>query len=137
MERRRWGYKRLHVLLRREGFAVNHKRVYRLYREEGLTVRRRKRKRISVPRREKVAPVQPCERWSMDFISDTLWNGRRFRSLTIVDDFTREAAAIEVDTSLPAARVIGVLERLEQERGLPRRIVVDNGPEFAGKALDA
>ena len=137
VERRRWGYKRLHVLLRREGFAVNHKRVYRLYREEGLTVRRRKRKRISVPRREKVAPVQPCERWSMDFISDTLWNGRRFRSLTIVDDFTREAAAIEVDTSLPAARVIGVLERLEQERGLPRRIVVDNGPEFAGKALDA
>jgi putative transposase len=136
-ERRRWGYKRLHVLLRREGFVVNHKRVYRLYREEGLMVRRRKRKRISVPRLEKQAPTGPQERWSMDFISDALCTGRRFRSLTIVDDFTREAAAIEVDTSLPAARVIAVLERLEHERGLPRRITVDNGPEFAGKALDA
>jgi putative transposase len=137
LERRRWGYKRLHILLRREGFRLNHKKTYRIYKEEGLSVRRRKRKRISVVRCEKVAPVGPRERWSMDFISDCLWNGRRFRSLTIVDDFTREAAAIEVDTSLPAKRVIDVLERLEQERGLPKRIVVDNGPEFAGKVLDA
>ena len=118
LERRRWGYKRLHILLRREGFGLNHKKTYRIYKEEGLSVRRRKRKRISVARCEKVAPVGPRERWSMDFISDSLWNGRRFRSLTIVDDFTREAAAIEVDTSLPAMRVIAVLERLEQERGL-------------------
>jgi putative transposase len=137
VERRRWGYKRLHVLLRREGFLVNHKRVYRVYREEGLAVRRRKRKRISAPRVEKVAPIGPRERWSMDFVSDALANGRRFRSLTIVDDFSREVPAIEVDTSLPASRVISVLERLERERGLPKKIVVDNGPEFAGKALDA
>jgi putative transposase len=132
-ERRRWGYQRLHVLLRREGFVVNHKRVYRLYREEGLMVRRRRRKRISVPRLQKQSPTEPQERWSMDFISDALCSGRRFRSLTIVDDFTREAAAIEVDTSLPAARVIAVLERLERERGLPR------GEErgAAGTHLDA
>lgn len=136
-QRPRWGYKRLHVLLLREGARINHKRVYRLYREEGLAVRRRKRKRVAVPRQVRESPVQPNERWSMDFISDALAQGRRFRCLTLVDDFTRECPLIEVDTSIPALRVIRGLEHLALTRGLPKQIVVDNGPEFAGKLLDA
>ena len=136
-QRPRWGYKRLHVLLLREGVQVNHKRVYRLYREEDLAVRRRKRKRVAIPRQVRAHPVQPNERWSMDFISDALAQGRRFRCLTLVDDFTRECPLIEVDTSIPALRVIRELEHLALTRGLPKQIVVDNGPEFAGKLLDA
>ena len=136
-QRPRWDYKRLHVLLLREGVQVNHKRVYRLYREEGLAMRRRKRKRVAVPRQVRERPVQPNERWSMDFISDALAQGRRFRCLTLVDDFTRECPLIKVDTSLPALRVIRELDHLALTRGLPRQIVVDNGPEFAGKLLDA
>ena len=136
-ERRRFGYRRLWVLLRREGFEVNHKRVYRLYREEGLAVRRRKRKRIAsgvrIPRQ---APEHPNQRWSMDFVSGALANGRRIRVLTVIDDFTRESLATEVDTSLPSMRVTRVLDRLADERGLPEVITVDNGPEFAGKTLD-
>ena len=137
-ERRRFGYRRLWVLLRREGFEVNHKRVYRLYREEGLAVRRRKRKRIaSVVRVPRQAPERPNQRWSMDFVSDALANGRRIRVLTVIDDFTRESLATEVDTSLPGMRVPRVLDRLADERGLLEVITVDNGPEFAGKTLDA
>ena len=136
-ERRRFGYRRLTVLLRREGWAVNHKRVYRLYREAGLGVRRRKRKRIGAVERQALAiPTQQNERWSMDFISDALSAGRKFRSLNIVDDFNRECLAAEVDTSLTGARVVRVLERLREFRGLPRILVMDNGPEFAGQALD-
>lgn len=136
-ERPRWGYKRLHVLLRREGHRCNHKLVYRLYREAGLTVRRRSRKRVAVPRQPLTTPAGPNERWSMDFVSDALADGRKFRSLTIVDDFTRECPAIEVDTSLTGRRIIRVLEHLAQIRGLPQGIVCDNGPEFAGHLLDA
>ena len=137
-ERRRFGYRRLWVLLRREGFDVNHKRVYRLYREEGLAVRRRKRKRMAgVARVPMPAPQRRNERWSMDFVSDALGNGRRIRVLTVIDDFTRECLATEVDTSLPGLRVARVLDRLALERGLPESITVDNGPEFAGKTLDA
>ena len=137
-ERRRFGYRRLWVLLRREGFEVNHKRVYRLYREEGLAVRRRKRKRMAgVARVPMPAPQHRNERWSMDFVSDALGNGRRIRVLTVIDDFTRECLATEVDTSLPGLRVARVLDRLALERGLPESITVDNGPEFAGKTLDA
>lgn len=137
-ERRRFGYRRLTVLLRREGPAVNHKRVYRLYREEGLTVRRRKRQRIgAVERQPLTIPTRPNERWSMDFVSDALTDGRRFRSLNIVDDYNRECLAAEVDTSIPGARVVRVLERLRELRGLPEVLVMDNGPEFAGQALDA
>ena len=136
-ERPRFGYRRLTVLLRREGWAVNHKRVYRLYREAGLGVRRRKRKRIGAVERQALAiPTQQNERWSMDFISDALSAGRKFRSLNIVDDFNRECLAAEVDTSLTGARVVRVLERLREFRGLPRILVMDNGPEFAGQALD-
>ena len=134
--RPRWGYQRLHVLLRREGYRVNHKLVLRLYREEGLAVRRRARKHVAVPRVPRPAPTGANARWSMDFVSDALADGRPFRCLTIVDDFTRECPAIEVAQSLPALQVIQVLERLAATRGLPGSIVCDNGPEFAGRALD-
>ena len=137
LERSRFGYKRLHVLLRREGFLVNHKRVYRLYRREGLMVKRRKRKRVALPRSPLPLPGGPNERWSMDFVTDTLADGRAIRTLNIVDDFTRECRAIEVDTSLPGLRVARVLERLRLQHGLPKTIVVDNGPEFSGRLLDA
>lgn len=132
-ERRRFGYRRLTVLLQREGWKVNHKRVYRVYRAEGLLVRRRKRKRIGKVERPAVAtPTGLNQRWSMDFISDALSTGRKFRSLNIVDDYNRECLAAEVDTSLTGARVVRVLERLREERGLPQTLVPDNGPEFAG-----
>ena len=134
--RPRWGYRRLHILLAREGVRVNWKRVYRVYREEGLTVRRRRRKRVAVPREPMPTPQRMNQRWSMDFVHDMLQNGRRIRMLNVVDDCTRECLAIETDTSLPGARVIAVLERLSELRGLPRAIVTDNGPEFAGRALD-
>jgi putative transposase len=136
--RSRFGYRRLHVLIARDGTTVNHKRVYRLYRQAGLQVRRRRRKRLT--RGERVplpAPTQRRERWSMDFTLDTLADGRAFRTLNIVDDYTRECVAIEVDRSLPGLRVTRVLERLRTTVGLPQSIVVDNGPEFAGRTLEA
>jgi putative transposase len=136
-QRRRFGYRRLHALLRREGWRVNHKAVHRIYVEEGLQVRQRKRKRLArALRRPMLVPQAPNQRWSMDFQHDLLATGQRFRSLNIVDDFSRECPAIEVDTSLPGARVVRVLERLAETRGLPKEIIVDNGPEMIGKALD-
>ncbi len=136
--RRRFGYRRIHDLLRREGEVVNHKRVHRLYREDGLAVRNRRRKRIAqAERRPMPTPEAVNQRWSMDFMRDTLADGRPFRTLNVVDDFSRECLVIEVDTSLPGPRVARVLERLGAERGLPGAIVMDNGPEFAGKVLDA
>jgi putative transposase len=133
----RWGYRRLYVLLRREGQMVNRKRVYRLYREEGLAVRRRKRKRVAVARQPMLAPSRLNEAWAIDFMSDALSNGRRYRILNVVDVLTRESLASEVDTSLPAARVIQSLEEIALERGYPTRITLDNGPEFRSQALDA
>lgn len=117
---------------------VNHKKVLRLYREEGLAVarRRRKKKHVAVARVPLPRPSQRTERWSMDFVSDALADGRTFRCFTMVDDFTRESPAIEVAQSIPAWRVIHVLDRLAASVGLPKSIVCDNGPEFAGKALD-
>ncbi len=136
-ERRRFGYRRLHVLLRREGLAVNHKRVYRIYREEGLSVRRRCRKRVARERCPARAPTGPDQRWSLDFVSDALSWGRKIRLLTIVDAFTRESLAIEVDTSLSGERVARVLDRVISERGAaPQEIVLDNGPELTSRALD-
>jgi putative transposase len=117
---------------------VNHKRVYRLYGEEALGVRRRKRQRIGAVERQAVTvPTRCLERWSMDFVSDALSAGRKFRSLNIVDDFSRECLATEVDTSIPGWRVVRVLERLGELSGWPEVLVMDNGPEFAGQALDA
>jgi putative transposase len=137
VERRGYGYRRLAVLLRRAGEVVNHKRVDRLYREAGLSVRRRKRKRIGAVERQSLAlPTHTNQRWSMDFVSDGLGDGRKFRSLNIVDDYSRECVAAEVDTSIPGGRVVRVLERLGELRGLPQVLVTDNGPEFAGQALD-
>ena len=136
-ERRRFGYRRLHALLRREGWGVNHKAVHRIYVEEGLQVRKRKRKRVARSERQPmVVPQAPNRRWSMDFQHDLLATGQRFRSLNIVDDFSRECPAIEVDTSLPGTRVVRVLDRLAETRGLPLEIVLDNGPEMICKALD-
>lgn len=137
LERVRWGYRRLHLLLIREGRQVNVKRVYRLYREEGLAVRRRKRKRVAVARAPQPAPSRLNERWTMDFMSDVLAGGKRFRILNVVESLSREALASEVDTSLPALRVIRALEEIALERGYPRRIVVDNGSEFRSMVLDA
>jgi putative transposase len=135
---RRFGYRRLAVLLRREGLVVNHKRVHRVYKAAGLQVRRRRRKRVAVARAERPAtPLRANQRWSMDFMHDALQDGRVFRVLNIVDDCSRECLAIEVDTSLTGRRVVAVLERVGDERALPHTIVVDNGPEFAGTALDA
>jgi putative transposase len=136
MKRPRFGYRRLHLMLRRQGWKVNHKRVYRIYRAEGLAIRRKRRKRLAWIRVKLPLPTRPNERWSMDFVHDTLATGRKFRTLNIVDDLTREALAIEVDTSLGGARVVRVLERLVELRGLPAVIVCDNGPEFTGRALD-
>ena len=131
-----WGSPRLTWLLRREGRVVNHKKVERLYREEGLTVRRRHRKRVARPRIEMPTPRRADEQWSMDFMRDQLAGGRVFRLLTVVDHFTRESPVIEVDLSLPGARVAQVLDRVGGHRGLPRSIRLDNGPEFTGRALD-
>ncbi len=134
----RFGYRRLIVLLHREGIEVNHKKAYRLYTEEDLKVRRKRKKiRSRVRTAPLPVPSRPNERWSMDFMQDCLADGRRFRVLTIVDDFTRECPAIEVDTSIPGARVVRVLERLAFTRGLPQLIVSDNGSEFTGRVLDA
>jgi putative transposase len=134
----RYGYRRLHILLRREGWRVNHKRVYRLYREEGLGIRVKRRKKLaSAPRVLPPPAHRPQERWSMDFLSDTLADGRRFRVLTIVDTVSRLSPAIEVGSSLTGERVVAVLERLQRTTGMPKRIATDNGPEFISKALDA
>lgn len=136
-QKRRYGYRRLHVLLRREGWQLNQKRTYRVYREAGLMVRKRKRKRIAgIERVVKPMPRVPNDSWSMDFVSDGLVDGRRVRCLNIVDDFTKQCLAIEVDTSLPGRRVVHVLQRLAESRGLPKGITVNNGPEFVSKALD-
>jgi len=136
-ERKRFGYQRLHVLLRREGFPVNVKRIYRLYKEEGLSVRKRIRKRLKgCLRKDLQAPTRPGEQWAMDFTSDALADGRALRTLNVVGTFTRECLAIEVDTSLPGLRVARVLDRIIHERGKPEVLVTDNGPEFASRVFD-
>ena len=136
-QRKRFGSPRLHIMLKREGLVVNHKKTERLYREEGLALRRkRKRKRAAGIRVVMAPPQRINKRWSMDFVTDNIVTGRRFRALTIVDDYSRECPAIEVDTSLGGRRVVSVLDRLSETRGLPEVITIDNGPEFAGKALD-
>ena len=133
----RYGYRRLHALLRREGHRINEKRTHRLYRELGLQVRRKPRKRPARANRQpRTVPEQPNEQWSMDFMADSPADGRAIRMLNILDDASRECLAIEVDTSIPALRVCRVLDRLVEERGAPDRIVIDNGPEFTGKYLD-
>ena len=137
IEHPRWGSPMLTWRLRQEGVRDNHKRIRRLYRLEGLAVRRQRRKRVARPRVMLPPPTAPNERWSMDFMRDTLADGRAFRLFTLVDDCTRECPVLEVDLSLGAERVVAILEQLAGSRGLPRTIVVDNGPEFQSRALDA
>jgi len=137
-QRPRFGYRRLGILLRRAGWRVNDKRVYRLYRADGLAVRRRRRRKLAAGTRIVLpVPTQPNQRWSMDFMGDTLASGRTFRTLNIVDDCSRECLEIEVDTSISGVRVTRVLDRIGEGRPLPAVIVLDNGPEFTSKALDA
>ncbi|MBY5721696.1 IS3 family transposase [Rhizobium leguminosarum] len=135
-ERRRFGYRRIHVLLRREGHLVNHKRLFRLYREEKLAVRKRSgRKRAIGTRAPMLVPMVANDRWSLDFVSDQFTDGRRLRILTVVDDCTRECLALVADTSLSGLRVARELDRIIEERGKPRMIVSDNGSEFTSNAI--
>ena len=136
--RPRFGYLRLHVMLRREGWVVYTKRVRRIYREEGLTVRlTHRRKRASHLRVVPPQPRQLNERWSMDFVADTLLDGRRFRALTVVDNWSRHSHIIEPDFTLTGTKVVAALERVAKRTGYPQMITVDNGSEFTSKALDA
>lgn len=135
----RYGYRRLHVLLKREGWHVNHKRIYRLYRQEGLSLRLKSRKkRVSLLRPTKVEAQSPNEHWSMDFVADQLADGRRFRVLTLVDNFSRVSPAIRAERSMGGEKVVEVLEEAVQKHAgvYPKVISVDNGPEFTSKALD-
>jgi putative transposase len=136
-ERPRFGYRRLPIRLRREGLVANRQRIERLYRADGLAVRRRGRMRLASADRGRPTPSRrPNEQWALDFMRDTLATGRRIRLLTVIDPCTRETLATEVDTSLPGDRVVRVLDRIAGEQGLPARIVLDNGPELTGKALN-
>ena len=134
----RYGYRRLHVLLRREGWPVNHKRIYRLYRLDGLVIRQKtpRRKRSSRYRGDRLDITRPNQTWAMDFVSDTLFDGRPIRVLTVVDCHTRESLAIEPRASFRAYQVAEALDRITRERGRPKSIRCDNGPEFAGRVLD-
>jgi putative transposase len=133
----RYGYRRLWLLLRREGWAVNHKRVYRLYRQEALALRKRPRRKASARARDHRPPVEAANQaWAMDFVTVTLADGRRVRVLTVLDLFTRESLALRADARFPGAQVVRVLEELAYLRGVPKSLRVDNGPEFSGKMLD-
>lgn len=131
----RYGYLLLHGMLTASGAVVNCKRTYRLYVAEGLQVKRRRRKRLARPRQPLAVPQRPNERWSMDFVSDQLACGRRFRVLNIVDDFSRECVGQVVDLGISGNRVARLLDQLAETRGLPATLVSDNGPEFTSKAM--
>jgi putative transposase len=133
----RYGYRRIHILLLREGWQVNHKKIYRIYCEEELSLRaKKKKKRPSHIRVPLTAPTGPNERWTMDFIFDRLESGQRFRALTVLDMYTRESLAIVPGVSLTGEKVVGCLENLRKMRGAPKSIQVDNGSEFYSKAMD-
>ncbi len=136
-QRRRFGYRRLGILLRRDGIVVNHKRLYKMYARENLQVRKRMKRRVALGRGVPAPVVSTInERWSLDFVHDTLSNSRRIRTLNVVDDFTRQALAIEVDTSLSGQRVARTLDRIAMERGgYPKTIVLDNGTELTSLAM--
>lgn len=135
-ERRRFGYRRIHIMLQRQGIVMNQKKLRRLYREERLQVRRRGgRKRALGTRRPMVLPTSANERWSLDFVSDAFTDGRRFRVLAVVDDFTRECLGLIADTSLSGARVVRELDAIMARRGKPHTIVSDNGTELTSIAV--
>jgi putative transposase len=135
----RFGFWRIYVLLRREGWKVNHKRIYRLYKAEGLNLRtkRPRRRKAAANRMDRIVLTGPNQSWSMDFVSDSLFDGRKFRALTVVDNHTREYVAIEVAQSLTGDDVVRVLTNIAKERHqYPLRVQADNGPEFVSLALD-
>lgn len=134
----RYGYLRIYILRRREGWRVNHKRVYRIYREEGLNLRRKRPRRhvTGSKRMDRPEVDYPNACWSMDFVCDSLFDGRRFRALTIVDNYSRECLAIEAGQSIKGEDVAAVMDQLVKERGVPDRIQCDNGSEFISKVLD-
>ena len=135
-QRRRFGYRRLHILLRHDGIAINRKKTQRLYREEGLTVRRRKGRRRAVGARAPApVPALPNQSWSLDFVHDQLVTGRRFRVLNVVDDVTRECLAAVPDTSISGKRVVRELTELIAVHGKPGMIVSDNGTELTSNAV--
>lgn len=135
-ERRRFGYRRIHVMLRRQGWQVNHKKIMRLYREEKLQVRKRGgRKRALGTRKPMLLPSRANERWSLDFVHDVFTDGRKFRILAVIDDFSRECLALVADTSLSGMRTARELNKLIQQRGKPNTIVSDNGTEFTSTAI--
>ncbi len=135
-ERRRFGYRRIGQMLERDGITMNHKKLYRLYQEEGLAVKRRKgRKRATGVRVPADTPLQPNDRWSLDFLSDVFEPGRRFRILAVIDDYTRECLGLVADTSLSGIRVTSELDRLIRLYGCPQSIVSDNGTELTSRAM--
>ncbi len=134
----RYGYRKIRVLLNREGWKVGKKLVYRLYKEEGLTLRHktRRKRRAAMHRRERFRPTTPNEVWSLDFVADQLADGRRFRALTIMDIFTRESLAIEVGQRLKGEDVVATLNEIRLTRGLPKFLFCDNGSEFTSQIMD-
>jgi putative transposase len=134
----RYGYRKIRVLLIREGWKVGKKLVYRLYQEEGLSLRRpvRRKRRAAITRRERIRASGPNQVWSIDFVADQLADGRRFRALTVVDVYTRESLAIEVGQKLKGLDVVGVLQRICKERGAPKVLFCDNGTEFTSQVMD-
>jgi putative transposase len=134
----RYGYRRVHVMLRREGWQVGRNVVYRLYREEGLALRTKqpRRRKMVMDRQTRCQPQRPNEAWSLDFVHDQLSNGQKFRALTIVDVFSREALAIEVGQRLRGEHVVEVLNRLVRQRKAPKYLLADNGGEFTGRLVD-
>ena len=134
----RFGYRRIHVMLEREGIHINHKRAFRLYKEAGLILKRRKKKyRYEKRGKPERADSMPNSRWSMDFVSDVTRTGKRLKIFTLIDESTRECLALEVDTSITGERVASFLNKVALFRGLPKEILTDNGPEFISNALNA
>ena len=131
----RYGCPTLHDMLRTEGLVLNHKRTHRVYCEESLQVRTKKRKKLTRPRIPLLVPDHINERWSVDFVSDQLAKGRRFRVFNLVDDFSRECLLQVIDFSISGERLARELDRLAEQRSLPARIVLDNGPELTSKAM--
>ena len=134
-QNKRFGHKRIHALLKEEGVEANHKKVYRIYKEEKLALKRKKRREKPKRLCNLILAENPNEIWSMDFVSDSLAGGRKFRTLNIIDILTRESLAIEVDFSLPSERVIKVLDRIIEFRGKPKLIRIDNGSEFTSRVI--
>jgi len=135
VEQSAYGYLLLHGILKGEGLVINKKRTYRIYSEEGLQVRTKKRKKLQRPRQPMELPFKADQRWSMDFVSDQLGNGRRFRILNVVDDYSREVVGQLVSTSISGQQVARFLNQLIEQRGRPHRIICDNGTEFTSKAM--